>query len=220
MAFQSFKTIGQVLQTYTLTFTEQDIFSLPEAHIASALLRSEVEFFLREMSFNNSEHAVCESLIFPVLRDVWREQFMQTLVLWSHQTLRYDSILQGVLDYVIARRSPLGKVVFDVPFLTTVEAKKDDFERGWAQCAAGMLAAQKLNGTTIGAVYGIVTNGKMWEFVQLHNAHITKHPRPFSIYELDELVAALYAFMLECHKLAVQITSNLVSPSSPSSIIA
>ena len=208
MAFQSFKTLGQVLQQYTLSYSEDDIIGSPEPYTASDWLRKEIDFALREMSFNNSEHAVCENLIFPVLREIWREAFMPTLVLWSHQTLRYDAALQGVPDYVIARRSPLGKVVFEKPFLATIEAKKDDFERGWAQCAAGMLASQKINGFTSETVFGIVTNGKMWECGSLSMNKLVKHSRSFSIYNLDELTRALRYLFQECERFALAESSR------------
>ena len=203
MAFQSFKTIAEVLQQYTLRYSEEDFIEPTSPELPSELLRKEVDFSLREMSFNNSEHAICESLIFPVLRDIWREDFMRSLVLWSHQTLRYDNVLQGVPDYLIARRSPLGKVVFEKPFLAVIEAKKDDFDKGWAQCAAGMLAAQKLNGSSDGAVLGIVTNGKMWECGKLEGTRITKHASAFSIYNLNELTSALRYLFQECERFAL-----------------
>jgi hypothetical protein len=56
-----------------------------------------------------------------------------------------DHKLSGFPEYILASRSPLGKIVFDKPYLLLVEAKQDNFEAGWAQCLAEMIAAQRLN---------------------------------------------------------------------------
>lgn len=205
MAFQSFKTIGEVLQKYLLTYREESFVSAMPTTEAPLRLREEIDFTLREMTFNNSENAVCESLIFPVLKEVWRESFTGTLALWSHQALRYDKVLSGVPDYIISRRSPLGKVVFESPFLAAVEAKKDDFVRGWAQCAAEMLAVQKINGFAEEAVFGIVTSGKVWEIAKLEGQIFTKHPASWSIFDLDALTTALRWLFRECETISEQL---------------
>ncbi len=48
-----------------------------------------------------------------------------------------------------------------------VEAKQDNFEAGWAQCLAEMIAAQRLNETAQIIIYGIVSNGNLWQFGKL-----------------------------------------------------
>ncbi len=45
------------------------------------------------------------------------------------------------------------------PYLLVVEAKRDDFVGGWAQCLAALVAAQKINKRTNQVLFGIVTNG-------------------------------------------------------------
>ena len=56
-----------------------------------------------------------------------------------------------------------------------VEAKKDNFEEGWGQCLAELVAAQKLNNNQHNLVYGVVSNGKMWEFGNLQDNLFTKN---------------------------------------------
>jgi len=69
-----------------------------------------------------------------------------------------------------------------------VEAKRNDFEQGWGQCLAEFVAADRLNSHSL-AVYGIVTDGKPWEFGRLHNQIFTKNSasttRRKSIYHPD-----------------------------------
>jgi hypothetical protein len=73
-----------------------------------------------------------------------------------------------------------------------VEAKKNDFEQGWGQCLAELIAVQKLNEPIEFSVYGIVTDGKIWEFGQLENKIFTKNRTSFTIDNLASLFGALH----------------------------
>ncbi len=75
--------------------------------------------------------------------------------------------LNSFPEYILARRSPLGKVVFDKPYLLLVEAKQDNFESAWAQCLSEMIAAQNLNQNLPIIVFGITSNGERWQFAKL-----------------------------------------------------
>ena len=92
------------------------------------------------------------------------------------------------------KRSPLGKVVFDKPYLLIVEAKQDNFDWGWGQCLAEMVAAQRLNGEAAIAIFGIVSNGINWEFGKLEGKRFAHHPAPYSIFELKNLFAIVNYF--------------------------
>lgn len=74
-----------------------------------------------------------------------------------------------------------------------VEAKKDNFEEGWGQCAAEMVAAQKANGPENPyRVYGIVSNGDKWEFAHLQADVFTKNIAFVDILDIDRLYSALH----------------------------
>jgi hypothetical protein len=141
---------------------------------------------MREGVVNNSEFAICENLIYPILKEVWKA-YSSKFTLWSHQMLTCDDVLSGYPEYVLAKRSPLGKVVFDKPYLLIVEAKQDNFDWGWGQCLAEMVAAQRLNGESAIAIFGIVSNGINWELGKLEGNTFTHHPAPYSIFELEKL---------------------------------
>ena len=81
-----------------------------------------------------------------------------------------------------------------------VEAKKDNFEEGWGQCAAEMEAAQQANQNTELTVYGVVTNGKLWEFAKLKTKMFTKNNDYIDIADLDKLYSALYLVLEDCKK--------------------
>jgi len=97
------------------------------------------------------------------------------LTLWSHVPLTWDADLCGVPDYLVTRRSPLGPMIFDPPYVfLVIEAKKDDFARAWGQCLAAMLAAQKLNPAADRTLFGATTNGRSWEFGRLRGRNSRK----------------------------------------------
>ncbi|MFM8005462.1 MAG: hypothetical protein ACKO86_11090, partial [Dolichospermum sp.] len=106
-------------------------------------------------------YAICENIIAPLLSEIWL-QYKDKLLLWSHQPLNYDEKLSGIPDYIVAQRSPRGKVILDQPYLILVEAKKDNFEEGWGQCLSELVAAQKLSKNQQNKIFGVVSNGKNW----------------------------------------------------------
>jgi hypothetical protein len=127
---------------------------------------------------------------------VYRQHY-QRLTLWSHKTITYDEQLTGIPDYMVAKRSPLGKVVLDKPYFVAVEAKKDDFSKGWGQCLAQMVAMQKINDKPEQPVYGIVSNGQLWQFGRLEDQQFTKEIQSYILSDLDGLMAALN-FLFQC----------------------
>ncbi len=78
----------------------------------------------------------------------------------------------------------------DQPYVLVVEAKKDDFDGGWAQCLAAMLAAQRLNDRPTRVVYGCVCNGWLWHFGKLEEGRLTQEIRQFVLSDLPGLFAA------------------------------
>jgi hypothetical protein len=55
---------------------------------------------------------------------------------------------------------------FDSPYLILMEAKKDNFEEGWGQCLAELIAAQKINNQPEQSLYRlnyIFGKSRLWE---------------------------------------------------------
>jgi hypothetical protein len=198
MAFDSFKSIAEVVIEYQITAIETPFIQAIPLPIDPGF-RSRLDLYLLEFNFKDSESAVCEIVIFPILAEVYLHH-RSKFVLWSHKTLTYDDRLTGVPDYTLAKRSPLGKVVWDKPYFVAVEAKKDDFVKGWGQCLAQMLAMQKLNGNPDQSVYGIVSNGQSWEFGVLTQSLFTQDPKAYSLRDLDDLIAALNFLFQQCEE--------------------
>jgi hypothetical protein len=162
MAFTNYKNIADVLRNFPLSYQEEDFVKPIELACDDRFISRLNTIILQGIVFN-SEYAICENIISPILTEVWLAH-TQDFLIWSHQPLNYDESLSGVPDYIIARRSPRGKVILAQPYMILVEAKKDNFEEGWGQCLAEMLAAQKIDGDRSRKKFGVVSNGKLWEF--------------------------------------------------------
>ena len=155
MSFNAYKNISDVIQAFPVHYQEIDfIQELP--FVIDNSFRQRLELILREGVVFNSEYAICENIISPILIEVW-QSYKEQLLVWSHQPLNYDEQLSGIPDYMVAKRSAKGKIVFEEPYLIVVEAKKDNFEEGWGQCLAELIAAQKLNNQPEQLLYGIVS---------------------------------------------------------------
>ena len=196
MAFTAYKHLEMVVKGFELTYAEAD-FIVESAFPLNDYFKQRFETIMREGVVDNSESAICENLIAPILTEAWYNH-KDFFLLWSHQTLSYDEDLSGVPDYLVAQKSPLGKIVFDKPFFVAVEAKKDDFTAGWGQCGAEMVACQKINKIEGQTIFGIVSNGKMWEFAKLSDRLFIKNLKPYRIYDLDELFAAVKYVFEQC----------------------
>jgi hypothetical protein len=196
MPFTNYAAIGDVAHAYQISLGDEKFVTLLERPI-SAILREELDFAENHANFRNSEAAVCETLIFPILKEVWKS-YLQDLMLWSHEPLHYDDDLSGIPDYFVSRRSSLGRWGAEPPYVVVIEAKRDDFLRGWAQCLAALLAAQKLNNLPELTLYGITTNGRSWEFGKLEGSTFTRDTRAFAWSYAEQLCAALHFVFERC----------------------
>ncbi len=105
--------------------------------------------------------------------------------------LAVDEVLSGTPDYIVASRSELGKTILEKPIVIVVEAKKNDFEQGWGQCLAELVAAQRLNETPKKPVYGVVTDANLWQFGKLVGNTFHKDPENFTIDDVAKVYEAL-----------------------------
>ena len=195
MAFSDYKTISQVQTEYQIKYDEVRFVEKNVISIATHFI-DEIEFNIKNLDVFSSEAARCELIILPLLREVYKKVSLK-LSLWVQKPIHCDAILNGTPDYIVSKRSELGKTVLECPLLIVTEAKKNDFEQGWAQCLAELLASQQLNDNAQLPVYGIVTDGKYWEFGVLTANRFSKNTESLSIDDLPELLGGLgYIFAL------------------------
>jgi flagellar biosynthesis regulator FlbT len=132
--------------------------------------------------------------------DAFCEEVMEKTVklkIWKGGKLESD-VLVGNADYVIAERQDY----LETPFLCIVEAKKDDFEQGLAQCLVEMQACQWKNQQVEKNidVFGIVTNGQGWIFYKLSRSDEVMETGLYSSDETSKLLGAIYYVFQECEK--------------------
>jgi hypothetical protein len=204
MAFKKFKIIDDVLDLYQISAKKEEfLLNVPSLKMPE-LLRSDLEYVTKNFPYKVSEAAIRETILFPILKEVWKKHD-DILMLWSNKSIVFDKTLAGMPDYIIAKQSHLGKIVFGKPLMAVVEAKKDDFEGGWAQCLLEMHTIRKINARPDLPVFGIVTNGDMWEFGQLLDNVFTDNAKTYTLFQFDELFSVIYTFFEFCKINALKV---------------
>lgn len=193
MAFSDYKNVAQVQQQFAIIYREEDYIVARDVELPQQFVK-EFLFNRDHLDIYTSEASRCEAIIFPILREVYKD-YTQQCALWIQKPLSYDSDLSGTPAYMIAAQSMLGKTVLGEPLLIIVEAKKNDFEQGWGQCLAALVAAQKINGDTSVSVHGIVTDGRLWEFGKLTADMFVKNITGYTVDHLPQLFGALHFVM-------------------------
>ncbi|MBW4520080.1 MAG: hypothetical protein KME16_10325 [Scytolyngbya sp. HA4215-MV1] len=196
MSFSQYQNLGETIQAFQIRYTEAN-FIQEVAFPISDYFRQDWDLMLEEGVVDNSEFAICQNLIYPVLKEVWKA-YRSKFLLWTQKFFNYNASLSGFPEYILARRSPLGKVVFDKPYFILVEAKQDNFDAGWGQCLAEMIAAQQLNGELNITVYGIVSNGDVWQFGKLEDSIFTHNKTFYTIQALEQLFSAVNYLFQQC----------------------
>src|SRR5262245_52936721 len=117
----------------------------------------------------NTEKARSELIIAAILVEL-RKRLDYHISLFSGVEFNVDPQrgLNGVCDFLITR-SP-EQLFIRAPAIVIVEAKNENIKGGLGQCIATMVAARVFNAQEDqpGAmVYGAVTSGSVWKFLQL-----------------------------------------------------
>ncbi|SFF52543.1 hypothetical protein [Thermoflexibacter ruber] len=198
MSFSQFKSLADVLKKYLIKYEEAD-FKVITKYEPPAYWIEDINFTLKEIPYQVSEAAICENLIYPTLKASWK-LYSDIFALWSHQPIEYNDELSGIPDYLISKKSALGKIIFEMPYIAVIEAKKDDFTGGWAQCGLEMYAIQQINLNNKITVFGIVSNGEIWEVAQLKAQVFTAYRQRFDINEQNLLFNVLTTILEICKK--------------------
>lgn len=189
MSFSQFKNISEVQKEYKIRY-EEGVFIVPANVVVPEMFISEFRFNKENIDLFSSEASRSELIISPLLREVYKKH-SANYSFWIQKSISYDDKLSGTPDYIFSKRSPLGKTVLETPIVIVVEAKKSDFEQGWGQCLAELVALQKINNNETNPVYGVVTDGNLWQFGRLQEHLFTKNEANYTIDDMQELFGAL-----------------------------
>ena len=200
MPYSKFESIEEVARKFDLEVRTDPFISKAKIKVPeSCFARLQVK--LADSTYFINEYAVCEHIITPIL-DLVIERY-KSLRIWSRVAFNVDqqNNLTGEPDYLIAPKNKYGGML--TPPLCIMEAKKEKFDEGWAQTLAELVAAS-IQGASIG--YGVVTNGKIWEFGKLEKQLFIKDPGQISATrELQEVLDMLNWLFREAEKLFPEI---------------
>jgi heterodisulfide reductase subunit B len=86
------------------------------------------------------------------------------------------------------------QLIIEAPVVVIVEAKNENIKQGISQCIAEMVAAQLFNqrrNNAIPTVYGVVTTGSNWKFLQLTGTTVFVDLPEYYIKEVERIVGIL-----------------------------
>ncbi len=189
MAFSDFKNIGEVQKKYGIKYEEEVFIKASEIQPPEHFVK-DFGFYRENIDVFSSEASRSEVIISPILREVYK-QYYKKYSFWIQKSISYDDVLCGTPDYIFSEKSELGKTVLEKPIVVTAEAKRNDFEQGWGQCLAELVASQKINDDPERPVYGIVTDGNLWQFGKLEKDCFFKNTENFTVDKLSLLFGAL-----------------------------
>ncbi|MBC8138626.1 MAG: hypothetical protein H8F28_22330 [Fibrella sp.] len=193
MAYESF-TLEQLKQKFSLTVVQSDdAFAKIPAIEPSPILTLVLERQRPLIVGKTSEKARSEFLVAPILVEV-REIRKHEIAVFSGVKFDVDKKvgLYGYCDFLISRDPLLHEIQAPVVFIT--EAKKEDLNAGIPQCIAEMVAARLFNdkrGKPVSPIYGTVTDGTRWQFLQLKDQTVTINLREYTITELPQILGIL-----------------------------
>jgi hypothetical protein len=187
-------TIEQIKSSFGIRLSEKiGIFAnIPEASYSNFLSET-LDYNIPLALAINSEKSRSELIVMPILIEL-RKQFSNQIGLFSGKDFTVDSQkgLNGFCDFLISK-SP-EQLIIEAPVIALVEAKNDNIETGLGQCMAEMIAAQLFNhqkGNEIQKVYGVITTGSLWKFMQLEEQTITIDLNEYFLGNVGKIVGIL-----------------------------
>lgn len=193
MAYSDF-SLSRVRETFGLVVEEpKSLFPNILPTTASNYLITTLDENLALATAINTEKARSEMVIAPVLLEV-RRQLNYEIGFFSGTEFNIDPTqgLTGYCDYILSAIRDSYEV--RSPVLMLVEAKNENIKSGLGQCAAEMIAAQIVNtktGLVDQSVYGCVTTGTDWKFMELRDRNLKIDQRDYFINEVSTILSVL-----------------------------
>lgn len=196
MAYSDFKTLDQVHKELGITI--QDANGL-YTHIKPAEL---TRWFIETMEMAypkairiNTESARQALIVDHVFMELNRHVHISFFL---NNTFNVDESkgLTGNPDGIISQSE--NQLYISSPVIVLVEAKKSDLSSGLGQCIAEMEGARIFNereGTPISPIYGVVTDGVLWQFLALQDAVATIDSYLYSFEDGSKIVGILQSFI-------------------------
>ncbi|NEP40635.1 MAG: hypothetical protein F6K35_15910 [Okeania sp. SIO2H7] len=191
-------TIEKLKKTFNLTIVEtlgkfNDFPEIPP----SQSLQETLQYYIPLAVAIATEKARSELIIAPILFAI-KKQLNNQISVFSGVEFNVDieRELNGFCDFIISRSTL--QLLIEAPVVALVEAKNDNIKSGLAQCMAEMVAAQIFNqreDREFPSIYGVVTNGTLWQFLELESQTITIDLEEYSVKNLPKILGILTSFV-------------------------
>lgn len=195
MAYSDFKLI-EIIDFFGLVIHESSgLFASVQEQECSDLLSTILKENVDLAVAISTEKARSEMIISPILLEI-RRKFNYEISLFSGVDFTVDSQrgLNGFCDFILSLSSE--QLLVRSPVIVLVESKNENLRSGLAQCIAEMVAAQLFNergGNKIKAIYGAVTIGTLWQFLQLEGNVVSIDLSEYYIKEIKKILGILYS---------------------------
>ena len=192
MGYSNYKNLRQTLKKLQLTETDVNLFpTIKPVQPSDWLLQA---LSMAQRMPLTSEKSKSEKIISPILSEIALE-YENQITLFSGEDLPVDAEkdLSGECDFFFAKHPK--KYVMQAPIITLVEAKKENFEYGQAQCIAQMYAAHRFNqeeGQSISYIYGCAVTGDVWKFLRLEGTQIFIDDANYYLGDLPKIIGIFH----------------------------
>jgi hypothetical protein len=193
MAYSDF-VFPSLLEDFEMTRTGAALFAHVPPVEPSPMLVESLRIGTRLASGAGTESARATWIVGPVLLDLWN-RYGGRVGLYAGAELYADPAagLTGYCDFLITRSAQVP-VAFGPPAVVLVEAKRDSIEKGLGQCVASMIGAERVNRRAkqvVDPIYGCVTTGNVWKFLQLSGKVVTVDFDEYGIAEVPKILGIL-----------------------------
>ncbi|CAD5983581.1 hypothetical protein L2E69_22340 [Planktothrix agardhii 1806] len=200
MPYSNF-TLRQVEKDFHLQIEEKiDLFAHIEAIAPSDDLKRILAENIPLALAINTEKARSEFLIAPTLLELRRRSPTPvSLFSGTEFSISPEQGLSGYCDYLISLSKQ--QLMISAPVVAIVEAKNEDIKSGLGQCIAEMIAAQLFNeqeNNDIKTIYGIVTSGEIWKFLQISEQTVVIDLTDYYITNIDKILGILLQLIVNC----------------------
>ncbi len=203
MKFSDFKNNSEMLIHFGLKASVEqfiDFNSITPVEIP-AYLKEDLKFLLANRGDTDMEFYSCEAFIFPLLKEAWKRN--PEAKLFSHPQIKYEDLIL-VPDYVLTAKDKSGLNAFQKPLLITVEAKNDDYAKGWADAYKQLVLARLINENNEIPIYALVSIGDGWQVGKLSGNIIYKNPIALGLDNPNKLLGVLDYIFADCVQTAKQ----------------
>lgn len=194
MAYSDF-TLNKVKKELGIKIEEQtDFFATVEPVQPSEYLMTTLEETVPLALAINTEKARSELIITPLLLEIRRREKPQiSLFSGMDFNVDFEKGLNGYCDFILSRSQE--QLTINAPVAIIIEAKNENLKARLGQCIAAMVAAQLFNqqeGNDIPTIYGAVTTGDIWKFLQLTRNEVMIDLSNFYLQDVAKILGVLF----------------------------